>query len=160
MSKGIFIGSFDPIHTGHIEIIKWALRIFDEVVIIVANNEKKNYWFSQEERIELVRKSIEDNKRIRIKAGGDDLIFKIAEREKIYNFIRGIKAGRTLEEEIRLMEFTKSMNPNIEFYYKVTSNADWRGSSIIKLLATQNEDFTHLVSPSIVEEIRKRASQK
>ena len=164
MSKAIFGGSFDPWHNGHEERLKNALKIFDEVYIIVAQNSaKKNYWFDQNERVELIKKCVAKyGKRVTVKAVGNEMLYETCHKEKIFNVFRGVKSGRTFEEEVRLQLVTKYLakeayGDDIFFVYDITSEDDFRGSSIIKLLAVNGKDFSTLVPNEIVDDIFKRA---
>ena len=165
MSKGIFVGSFDPWHNGHEDRLKNALKIFDEVYVIIANNEKKNYWFNQDERVSLVKKSVKKfGPRVIVKAAGTKMIQDICHEEQIFNVFRGVKAGRTFEEEIRIQIATNYMadieyGEKILFVYDITSEEDFRGSSIIKTLAVKGKDFSSLVPNEILNEILERAKE-
>ena len=166
MSEAIFIGSFDPWHNGHEDRIKNALKIFDKVYVVVADNPtKKNYWFNQVERTMLVKKCVEKfGTRVVVKAAGTKMIQDICHEEKIYNVFRGVKSGRTVEEEIRLQIVTNYMakeeyGEEIFFVYDITSEEDFRGSSIIKTLAINGKDFSSLVPNIIIKEISERAME-
>lgn len=164
MSKAIFAGSFDPWHNGHKDRLENALKIFDEVYIIVADNyDKKNYWFNQEERIKLIKKSTKKYKdKVIIKSGSKKMLYDICHEEQIFNVFRGVKSGRTLEEEIRLQLVTNYMSnftysEKILFVYDITSEDDFRGSSIIKELAIMKKDISSLVPKEIVADIEERS---
>lgn len=164
MSKGIFVGSFDPWHSGHEDRLKNALKIFDTVTVIVADNStKKSYWFNQEERTALVRKSVARfGDRVVVKAAGVKMIQDICHDEQIFNVFRGVKAGRTFEEEIRIQIATNYMareeyGEEILFVYDITSEEDFRGSSIIKTLAMSGKNYSSLVPEEIIDDISERA---
>jgi len=165
MSKCLFIGSFDPWHNGHMDRLINALKIFEEVKIVVADNEKKTYWFTQEERADMVRKSVKNfGDRVEVILAGSKMLHDICHEQKIYNVFRGVKAGRTFEEEIRLQVASKNMakdeyNEELLFVYDITTEEDFRGSSIIKLLALKNKKIDNYVPSEIVEDIAKRAKQ-
>lgn len=164
MSKGIFIGSFDPWHSGHEDRLKNALKIFQEIYVVVADNaKKKTYWFNQQERAALVEKSVQKfGHRVVVKTAGVKLIQDVCHDEQIFNVFRGVKAGRTLEEEIRIQVATNYMakmeyGEEIQFVYDITSEEDFRGSSIVKTLAVSGKDFSSLVPAEIIAEISERA---
>ena len=166
MSSGIFVGSFDPWHNGHEDRLKNALKIFEKVYVIIADNyEKKNYWFSQDEREQLVKKSVEKfGNRVVVKSAGVKMLHDICHEEQIFNVFRGVKSGRTLEEEIRLQLVVNYM-ANIEygekilFVYDITSEDDFRGSSIIKKLVVNGKDASSLIPSEIIKDIYDRGKR-
>ena len=166
MSSGIFVGSFDPWHNGHEDRLKNALKIFEKVYVIIADNyEKKNYWFSQDEREQLVKKSVKKfGNRVVVKSAGVKMLHDICHEEQIFNVFRGVKSGRTLEEEIRLQLVVNYM-ANIEygekilFVYDITSEYDFRGSSIIKKLVVNGKDISSLVPNELVNDIYNRGQK-
>lgn len=159
MKKVLFLGSFDPFHNGHLDIIKEAKKIFDEVIIIVGNNpNKKKYWFNSHERKILIEKCINKIDGVKVIVSEDIPIEDMCNKYKIYNVYRGVKGGRTLEEEIRLKLVTNYMsklkyNKNINFIYTITSDEDFRGSSIIKKYANKKENIENLVPKEIIHEV-------
>ncbi len=166
MSSGIFVGSFDPWHNGHEDRLKNALKIFEKVYVIIADNyEKKNYWFSQDEREQLVKKSVKKfGNRVVVKSAGVKMLHDICHEEQIFNVFRGVKSGRTLEEEIRLQLVVNYM-ANIEygekilFVYDITSEDDFRGSSIIKKLVVNGKDASSLIPSEIIKDIYDRGKR-
>lgn len=162
MKKVIFPGSFDPFHNGHFDIIKEATKIFDYVLIAVANNPSKtSYWFNAKERKKLIEKSIKNLKNIEVIISEDTPIEDLCHKYKIYNVYRGVKSGRTLDEEIRLKLITNyeskvKYNEEINFIYTITSEADFRGSSVIKKYANDKKNIENLVPNEIIDEILDR----
>ena len=166
MSSGIFFFFFDPWHNGHEDRLKNALKIFEKVYVIIADNyEKKNYWFSQDEREQLVKKSVKKfGNRVVVKSAGVKMLHDICHEEQIFNVFRGVKSGRTLEEEIRLQLIVNYM-ANIEygekilFVYDITSEDDFRGSSIIKKLVVNGKDASSLIPSEIIKDIYDRGKR-
>ena len=164
MSKVIFIGSFDPWHNGHMDRLKNALKIFDKVTVVVADNAtKKAYWFNQEERATIVKKCVEQfGEKVIVKVAGTKMIQDICHEERIFNVFRGVKSGRTFEEEIRLQIATNYLakqeyGEEIFFVYDITSEEDFRGSSIVKTLLLNNKDVSTLVPECIISDLKERA---
>ena len=164
MSKAIFAGSFDPWHNGHTDRLKNALKIFDKVVVVVADNAtKKAYWFNQEERAKMTKKCVEDfGDKVIVKLAGTKMIQDICHEEGIFNVFRGVKAGRTFEEEMRIQIATKYLSKQeygeeIFFVYDITSEEDFRGSSFVKALLLSNKDVSTLVPECIISDLKERA---
>ncbi len=159
MSKCLFVGSFDPWHNGHNDRLENALKIFDEVKIVVGNNEKKSYLFNQKERFELIKKVTKKyGKRVEVIEGYNKMTHDICHELQIFNVFRGVKGGRTFEEELRFQVSIKAFakeeyNEDIFFVYDITTEEDFRGSSIIKMLLNHDKDISKYVPKEILNDL-------
>ena len=89
MKKAMYVGSFDPVTSGHINILVRASRLFDEVVVVVSANTAKKYWFSVDQRVDMIRTALEDNgvRQVSVMAH-DGLTVSLAEELDISILIR------------------------------------------------------------------------
>ena len=162
MSKCLFVGSFDPWHNGHNDRLVNALKVFDEVKVVVLDNEKKKYWFTQEERAKMIEKCVRKYPRVEVIKAGNKMLYEICHDLQIFNVFRGVKGGRTFDEEIRLQVASKYMakdeyNEDLLFVYDITTEEDFRGSSIIKTLALKGKSFDKYIPLEIVDDILERS---
>ncbi len=101
MVRAVFPGTFDPIHYGHIDIARRASKLFDELVIAVYDRPLKNLLFSPEERLEYVRKSFADDKKIRI-TGYSGLTVDFCKKIDAQVIVRGLRVFSDFEHEFRM----------------------------------------------------------
>ena len=113
----IYPGTFDPITFGHIDVIKKGLKLFDKLVVAVSNGENKNYLFSSDERIEIVKKALFSdlklNKKILI-ISFSSLTTDLCRKYKSNIILRGLRAVSDFEYEFQLAGMNRKLNNNIE----------------------------------------------
>ena len=118
MKTAIYPGTFDPITYGHIDVIKKSLKIFDRVIIAAAENINKDYLFSVEERINIIRKSLIKDLRMNSKKipiiSFNTLTINLCKKYKADVIIRGLRAVSDFEYEFQLAGMNKKLNERIE----------------------------------------------
>tara|TARA_Y100000992_G_C21209527_1_gene464743 strand:+ start:181 stop:669 length:489 start_codon:yes stop_codon:yes gene_type:complete len=118
MKTAIYPGTFDPITFGHIDVIKKSLKIFDRVVVATTDNINKNYYFSIEDRLKIIKNSLFKDLKLnqsRIKIiPFDTLTINLCKKYKASVIIRGLRAVSDFEYEFQLAGMNKKLNPNIE----------------------------------------------
>ncbi len=138
MRRAIYPGSFDPITNGHLDVVERALRLFDEVIIAVAQNSDKNPLFTLQERTDLVREAIlalPDHKRLRIECL-EGLLVDYAEAREATAVIRGLRAVSDFEFEFQLALMNRKLNPRIETIFLMPKdNYTYLSSRIVKEIA-------------------------
>jgi pantetheine-phosphate adenylyltransferase len=115
MSKiAVYPGSFDPITNGHIDIINRVSKIFDHVIVLVANSSDKKYLFTSEERAEFVRNAIQvKNVEVAVHSG---LTTEFMKAKKAQVIIRGLRAVADFEYEGTLANMNHRLAPDIETF--------------------------------------------
>ena len=114
----IYPGTFDPITYGHIDVIKKALKIVDKIIVGISNGNQKNYLFSIDERIEIVKRAlfkdlIFNKKKIEI-ISFNSLTTDLCKKYKSYIILRGLRAVSDFEYEFQLAGMNRKLNNNIE----------------------------------------------
>lgn len=150
----IYPGTFDPITNGHIDLIKRSLKIFDEVIVAVARSLKKEPLFTLNERIELIKESINDLKGARVEVF-DTLLVDYTKSRKGVAIIRGLRAVSDFEYELQMVLMNRRLDANIETVFMMPSEEyTFLSSTIIKEVASFGGNLEGLV-PLVVENALK-----
>ncbi len=155
MFKVVFPGTFDPPTNGHLDIMKRASELFDRVNIVIAVNPNKKYFFTPEERFEMITQLVSDlpNVEVEIWKG---LIVDYAKQVNARVILRGVRALSDFDYEFELSMMNKSLNPDIETIFLPTDQKYFvLRSSVIREVAFFNGDISEMV-PEIVAEALKR----
>ncbi len=150
--KVVYPGTFDPVTEGHLDIIRRAAGIFEELEIAVVGQSTKNMLFSIEERISFVKKSISEKKiegKISVKAFNGLLVDYM--RENDYSlFIRGLRANSDFEYEFQMQLMNRRLAPSITGIYMMPSEHNmYLSSTVVKEVAKFKGDLNTLVAPSV-----------
>jgi len=153
VKKAIYPGTFDPVTNGHIDIIKRACKIFDKIIVAVADNKDKNTMFSLEKRVEFMKKATKDFEKVEVKSF-NTLLVEFAKKEKAFIIIRGLRAVSDFEYELQMGYANKSLDENIDTIYLMPSleNA-FISSSVVRSILKYNGDVSHLVPKEIGKEL-------
>lgn len=159
MKIAIYPGSFDPITNGHLDIISRASKLFDKIYVCVAKNINKNTFFTLEERLYMVKKSVENMPNIEVIAT-DQLIVKVAKELNASAIVRGLRAVTDFEYEFQLAAGNEYLDNNIEMVFLMASlNKSFISSSSIKEFFSYNVNIDELVPNVVVELFNKKNKQ-
>ncbi|MEH6987907.1 pantetheine-phosphate adenylyltransferase [Cytobacillus firmus] len=151
-------GSFDPITYGHLDIIKRAAKVFEQVYVVVLNNSSKNPLFNVEERIHLIKEVTKDLKNVKVDSF-QGLLMDYAKSVNANAVIRGLRAVSDFEYEMQITSMNRVLNDEVETFFIMTNNQySFLSSSIVKEVAKYNGDISELV-PDIVEKALKNKFQ-
>ena len=156
MKKAVCPGSFDPITNGHVDIIKRAAELFDEVTVLVVTNPDKKCVFSPEERCELLEQALADIPGVKVDAFSG-LLADYVKQNGICAIVKGIRSSSDFEYEFQMALANRSLAPNAETVF-ITADPQnmYVSSSLIRQIATFGGDVSDFVPKNIVEEIEKR----
>lgn len=149
-NKVVYPGTFDPITNGHMDVIKRAGEIFENVIVAVACSEGKNPYFSLEDRISMASDATKGMKGVSV-VGFDNLLVDFARKNDIRIIIRGLRAVSDFEFELQMGYANSSLWSKIETIYLMPSlkNA-FISSSVIRSILKYNGDVSHLVPKEIL----------
>jgi len=156
MLKAAFPGSFDPPTSGHINIIRRAASIFDELVVVVAENRQKKYLFSSDERASMIRELVKDQKNVSVTVC-DCLIVDFLKRSDIKLLIRGVRGLEDFTYEFELSMMNRTLDPDIETIFMTTDPEFFViRSSSIKELASFNGNLHGMVPPLVANALKEK----
>lgn len=153
MKRAIYSGTFDPITNGHMDIITRALKVFDEVIIAVAQSKTKQPMFDIDTRVRLVNKAC---KGLNVKAKPfNTLLVDFAKNEGVSTIIRGLRAVSDFEYELQMGYANMSLDTKIDTIYLMpTLNNAFVSSSVVREILRFNGCASHLVPPVIIDELK------
>lgn len=156
MKIAIYPGSFDPITKGHLDILKNASGIFDKVIIAVARNGEKKGFLSTEERVKLIKKSIEGLDNVEVDAF-EGLTIEYAKKRGAEILIRGLRAVSDFEYEMQLSQTNSALCDEIKTVFLTTKpKYNFISSSTIREILQNNGDISKFVPQAVNEYLTQR----
>jgi pantetheine-phosphate adenylyltransferase len=156
-SIAVYPGTFDPITSGHLDILERSLAVFDTVVVTIAPNIRKNPLFSTDERIQFIRDALPQY--------GDRLEFSVFEgllvdfcRERGARcIVRGLRALADFEYEFQFAHMNRHLASDVETVFLMTSDESFYvSSSLVKEVATMGGDVSRIAPPAVVQALKKK----
>ena len=161
MKTAIYPGTFDPITYGHIDVIKKSLKIFDRIVVATTDNINKNYYFSIDERLSIIKNSLFKDLKLnknKIKViPFDTLTINLCKKYKASVIIRGLRAVSDFEYEFQLAGMNKKLNANIETMFLMSDVENQIISSkFVKEITKLNGNINKFVTKSTVRMLKNK----
>ena len=156
MKIAIYPGSFDPITSGHLNIIRRASQIFDQLIVCVMVNATKSPMFSQDERVSMIRKVVGDLPNVEVDASRE-LLAEYAKRKGGCVIVKGLRAGSDFENEFQMALINHKINPNLDTMF-LTSEHQYMylSSSTVKELGGYDVDLSDFLPAQIIPEFKQR----
>ena len=152
----LYPGSFDPVTRGHLDILERACLIFDRVVIGVLQNPAKSPLFSTEERVDLIRRSIDGKARVEV-GTFDGLTVDFAQLVGAIAIVRGLRVTSDFENEFQMTLMNRRLNPDVHTVFLMTSFSNvFISSSIIKEVFRLGGTIDDAVPPACAEALRRQ----
>ena len=156
MKIAIYPGSFDPITSGHLNIIQRAARIFDKLIVCVMVNSGKTPLFTQEERVALIRRVTANIPNVEVDLS-DDLLAEYAKRKGSCVIVKGLRAGSDFENEFQMALINHKINPDLDtMFLTAESQYMYLSSSTVKELGKYGVDLSDFLPCEIIPDFQER----
>ncbi len=161
MKTAVYPGSFDPVTFGHLDIIKRASQMFDEVIVAVMTNSAKTPLFTLDERVKMLEESVKDLPNVRIESFGG-LLIDYCKANGIHIVIRGLRAITDFEYELQIAQTNKELSHNqVDTVFLTTSLIySYLSSSVVKEIASYNGDISPCVPDFIAQKLYQKYGHK
>lgn len=151
MTRAIYPGSFDPVTLGHLDIIKRASKIFDELIVGVLNNNSKSPLFSVEKRVKMLNDVVKDLPNVKVMSF-EGLLVDFARKVDAQIIVRGLRAVTDFEYELQMSQTNTVLNENVDTIFFTTSlEYAYLSSSTVREAAYFGADISKFVPESVVQ---------
>jgi pantetheine-phosphate adenylyltransferase len=151
----IYPGSFDPITFGHIDIVKRASKIFDQVILAIAHDNSKNSLFSMEKKVQMAQNELKDLKNVEI-TDFSGLLVDFAKEKNAKIAIRGLRAISDFEYEFQIYNMNSKLDPNLQtIFLPAATELQFISSKLVKEVVRLKGDVSDFVSPAIEAELKQ-----
>ncbi len=158
MKIAIYPGSFDPVTSGHLNIIRRAANIFDKLIVCVMVNAGKNPMFTQIERVDMIRRVTADLPNVEVDSS-NELLAEYAKRKGGCVIIKGLRAGSDFENEFQMALINHKINPSLDTMFLTAEHQYmYLSSSTVKELGAYDVDLSDFLPEQIIEDFKKRVS--
>ena len=159
MSRAVYPGSFDPITLGHLNIIRRASRVFDELYVCVMSDFEKYPLFTHEERVALIKRTVTRFSNVKVETS-KDLLVDYMKSKKAKVIIKGMRAVSDFDREFQIALINKKLEPNIETMLMPSSEKyTFLSSTVVKEMAKHGADLSTYVPKEIIDDVVTKVKQ-
>ena len=159
MSLAVYPGTFDPITNGHVDILRRSLKLFDRVVVALAENVRKTPLFTLAERRTMIAEALGGDARLEVDAF-QGLLAEYCQRKGAGVVIRGLRAVADFEYEFQLAHMNRRLAPDVETLFLMTGEESFYvSSSLVKEVALMGGDVSRMVPPGVAAALDEKRKQ-
>ena len=156
MKIAIYPGSFDPITSGHVNIIERAARIFDKLIVCVMVNSAKSPMFSRQERVDMVRSVVGHIPNVEVDSSAE-LLADYAKQKGSCVIVKGLRAGSDFENEFQMALINHKINPGLDTMFLTAEHQYmYLSSSTVKELGNYDVDLSDFLPEPIIPVFKQR----
>ncbi|GBE08145.1 phosphopantetheine adenylyltransferase [bacterium BMS3Bbin11] len=155
MVTALYPGTFDPATLGHVDLIRRAARLFDKVIVGVAENRDKSLLFTLEERVALLEQVVSGLENVRV-IGFNNLLIDCVREQNADTILRGLRAVSDFEYEFQLAAMNRHLDPAIETTFLTPAESyAFLSSTLIKEVASLGGDVSEFVPPQVMKALKR-----
>ena len=159
MIKAVYPGTFDPLTRGHEDLVRRASRLFESLVVGVADSRAKRTFFTLAERVAMAREVLGDDKRVEV-VGFDGLLIDFVRRQGARVVLRGLRAVSDFEYEFQLAGMNRSLHPDLETIFLTPSEQHmFISATLVREIAQLGGDVSKFVDPRVEARLKAKANK-
>lgn len=159
MQIAVYPGSFDPVTSGHLNIIRRAAKIFDKLIVCVMVNAGKNPMFSLDERVELIRRVTNGLENVEVDCS-NELLADYARKKGSCVIVKGLRASSDFENEFQMALINRKINPDLDtMFLTAESQYMFLSSSTVKELGNYEVDLSEFLPVEIIPDFQSRINE-
>jgi pantetheine-phosphate adenylyltransferase len=156
MIKAVYPGTFDPLTRGHEDLVRRASRLFDSLILGIAESRAKRTYFTLNERIDIAREVLADVKNVQI-VGFEGLLTEFVRKQGARVVLRGLRAVSDFEYEFQLAGMNRDLYPDLETVFLTPSEQHmFISATLVREIATLGGDVSKFVHPSVVKRFKQK----
>lgn len=156
MNKVVYPGTFDPITNGHTDLVERAARVFDHIIVAVADNPKKKPLLELDDRVSLAKQVLGHLDNVEI-TGFSSLLADFVKEHEINIILRGLRAVSDFEYEFQLANMNRVLAPAVESMFLTPSEQySYISSTLVREISALNGDISNFVNPLVADALKKQ----
>jgi pantetheine-phosphate adenylyltransferase len=160
MIKAVYAGTFDPLTRGHEDLVRRASRLFDSLIVGVADSRAKNTFFSLDERVAMAREVVGELKNVRI-VGFSGLLINFVRQQRAQLVVRGLRAVSDFEYEFQLAGMNRNLYPEMETVFLTPSEQHmFISATLVREIALLGGDVSKFVDPRVEAKLRRKVGAR
>ena len=157
--KAVYPGTFDPITLGHEDLVRRAAKLFDHVIVAVADSGAKRPFFTRDERVDMARRVLKDLKNVEV-VGFSGLLMKFVRQHKARVVIRGLRAASDFEYEFQLAGMNRGLYPDVETMFLTPGEQHmFVSATIVREISILGGDVRNFVPPAVARRLKAKVKQ-
>ena len=158
MIKAVYPGTFDPLTRGHEDLVRRAAKLFDKLVLAIADSKAKRPYFTLEERIAMAREVLGDMKNVEV-VGFSSLLTEFVKKQGARVVLRGLRAVSDFEYEFQLAGMNRNLYPEMETVFLTPSEQHmFISATLVREIASLGGDVSEFVHPKVAQLLKKKAT--